>query len=360
MAGNTIGETFRVTTFGESHGVGLGVVVDGCPAGLSLGEEDFERDMARRRPGQSVATTSRQEADQVQILSGVYEGRTTGTPIAFVVYNKDHDPKAYDELRDLFRPGHADFTYQAKYGHRDHRGGGRSSGRETLARVTAGVIAKKILAEAGVRVVSHTVQVGDVVAETFDEAVIETNLIRCADPEAAERMLELIEEVRAEGDSIGGVVAVEATGAPPGLGEPVFDKIDADLAKALMSIPTIKGVEIGSGFASARMRGSESNDPFIQTPEGVRTATNLAGGVLGGISTGMPILCRIAVKPPSSIAREQRTLTVEGEETTLSVKGRHDPCVCPRVVPVAEAMVAIVLADHFLRQRLARLQTDEP
>ncbi|MFQ5893216.1 MAG: chorismate synthase [Nitrospinota bacterium] len=359
MAGNTIGQAFRVTTFGESHGVGLGVIVDGCPAGLPLKEEDFALDMARRRPGQSAATTSRQEADQVQILSGVYEGRTTGTPIAFVVYNEDPDPKAYEALKDLFRPGHADFTYWAKYGHRDHRGGGRSSGRETLARVTAGVIAKKILAEIGVRVVGHTVRVGDVVAETFDEAVIETNAIRCADPEAATRMLELIEAVRAEGDSIGGVVAVEATGVPPGLGEPVFDKLDADLAKAFMSIPTIKGLEIGSGFASATMRGSESNDPFIQTPDGVRTATNRAGGVLGGISTGMPIVCRLAVKPPSSVARQQRTLTVDGEETTLSVKGRHDPCVCPRVVPVAEAMMAIVLADHWLRQRLARLRPAE-
>jgi chorismate synthase len=360
MAGNTIGQAFRVTTFGESHGVGLGVLVDGCPAGLPLQQEDFALDMARRRPGQSVATTSRQELDEVQILSGVFEGRTTGTPIGFVVYNKDHDPKAYEALKDLFRPGHADFTYLAKYGLRDHRGGGRSSGRETLARVTAGVIAKKIIAEAGVRIVGHTVQVGDVVAETFDEAVIETNPVRCADPQAAEAMLEFIERVRADGDSIGGVVAVEATGVPAGLGEPVFDKLDADLGKAFLSIPTIKGLEIGSGFASATMRGSEANDPFVSTPEGVRTTTNWAGGLLGGISTGMPIICRLAVKPPSSIAHEQKTLTVSGEETTLSVKGRHDPCVCPRVVPVAEAMMAIVLADHWLRQRMARLRPDEP
>jgi chorismate synthase len=359
MAGNTIGEVFRVTTFGESHGAGLGVLVDGCPAGLALEEEDFARDMSRRRPGQSAATTPRQEADQVQLLSGVYEGRTTGTPIALVVFNKDPDPKAYEALKDLFRPGHADFTYFAKYGHRDHRGGGRSSGRETLARVAAGVVAKKILAEAGVKVLAHTVQVGDVSASTFDETVIETNAIRCADPKASELMLELIEKVRSEGDSIGGVVAVEAVGVPPGLGEPVFDKIDADLAKALMSIPTIKGVEIGGGFSSALMRGSESNDPFYLTSEGVKTVTNSAGGVLGGISTGMPITCRLAVKPPSSIVREQKTLTVEGEETTLSVKGRHDPCVCPRVVPVAEAMMAIVLADHLLRQRMARLQGKE-
>lgn len=356
MAGNTIGEVFRVTTFGESHGVGLGVIVDGCPAGLALQDEDFARDMARRRPGQSEATTPRQEADQVRLLSGVYEGKTTGTPIALVVYNKDPDPKAYEALKDLFRPGHADFTYFAKYGHRDHRGGGRSSGRETLARVAAGVVAKKILADAGIKVVAHTVQVGDVAASAFDESVIESNAIRCADPEAAERMLELIEKVRTEGDSIGGVVAVEATGVPAGLGEPVFDKLDADLAKALVSIPTIKGVEIGSGFSSALMRGSESNDPFVKTPEGIRTATNRAGGVLGGISTGMPVACRLAVKPPSSIARKQKTLTVEGEESELSVKGRHDPCVCPRVVPVAEAMMAIVLADHLLRQRLARLR----
>lgn len=355
MAGNTIGEVFRVTTFGESHGVGLGVIVDGCPAGLPLKGEDFARDMARRRPGQSVATTSRQEADQVQLLSGVHEGRTTGTPIGMVIYNKDHDPKAYEALKDLFRPGHADFTYTEKYGHRDHRGGGRASGRETLARVAAGVIAKIILADAGVKIVAHTVQVGDVVAEAFDERAIEANAVRCADPEAAGLMLELIEKVRAEGDSIGGVVAVEAVGVPPGLGEPVFDKLDADLAKAFMSIPTIKGVEVGSGFSSAQMRGSESNDPFIQTPEGIRTATNRAGGVLGGISTGMPVTCRLAVKPPSSIAKEQKTITKDGEETTLSVKGRHDPCVCPRVVPVAEAMMAVVLADHLLRQRQARL-----
>lgn len=355
MAGSTIGEVFRVTTFGESHGVGLGVIVDGCPAGLPLSEEDFDRDMARRRPGQSKATTSRQEADRVQLLSGVYEGSTTGTPIGMVIFNKDHDPKAYEALKDVFRPGHADFTYLAKYGRRDHRGGGRASGRETLCRVAAGVIAKKLLAQEGVKIVAHTVQVGEVVASTFSEDVIETNAIRCADPKAAEGMLELIEKVRSEGDSVGGVVAVEATGVPSGLGEPVFDKIDADLAKGLMSIPTIKGVEIGSGFASASMRGSQSNDPFVKTPEGIKTATNRAGGVLGGISTGMPISCRLAVKPPSSIAVEQRTLTVEGTEAPLSVKGRHDPCVCPRVVPVAEAMMAIVLADHLLRQRLARL-----
>lgn len=359
MAGNTIGQAFRVTTFGESHGAALGVIVDGCPAGLALSEEDFARDMARRRPGQSAATTPRQEADVVHLLSGVYEGRTTGTPIALVVYNKDPDPKAYEALKDLFRPGHADYTYWVKYGHRDHRGGGRSSGRETLARVAAGVIAKKFLADVGVRVVAHTSKVGDVDAGSFDEAVIETNAIRCADPQAAKRMLKLIEKVRNEGDSIGGVVEVKATGVPPGLGEPVFDKLDADLAKALMSIPTIKGVEIGGGFSNSLMRGSESNDPFIKTPEGIKTATNLSGGVLGGISTGMPIECRVAVKPPSSIAHRQTTLTVDGEETELSVKGRHDPCVCPRVVPVAEAMVALVLADHVLRQRLARIRPEE-
>jgi chorismate synthase len=359
MAGNTIGEVFRVTTFGESHGVGVGVVVDGCPAGLTLKEEDFTRDMARRRPGQSCITSPRKEADQVQILSGVFEGKTTGTPIALVVYNRDIDPDAYEGLKKIFRPGHADFTYFVKYGHRDHRGGGRASGRETLARVAAGVIAKKILAYQGIRIIAHTVAVGDVVAETFDEEAIEANPVRCADPEAAKRMMECIEAVRAEGDSIGGVVAVEARGVPPGLGEPVFDKLDADLAKALMSIPTVKGVEIGSGFASARMRGSESNDPFVYTDEGIRTATNNAGGILGGISTGMPIVCRLAVKPSSSIAREQKALTMEGKEVALSVTGRHDPCVCPRVVPVAEAMMAIVLADHWLRQRLAQLDVSE-
>ena len=371
MPGSSFGQAFRVTTAGESHGPGNVVIVDGCPPGLALSEEDLRPDLSRRRPGQSILTTQRMEADEPEILSGVYEGRTTGTPIAVLVRNTDQRSKDYADIAGLYRPGHADYTYDAKYGRRDPRGGGRSSARETVARVAAGAIAKKLLAEElGARVVAYVTQVGDVVAEVPDPAAITTaqvetlpdgqpNLVRCPDPAAAARMAELIDTVRRDLDSIGGVSEIVATGVPAGLGEPVFDKLRADLGKALFSIPAVLGVEFGSGFGCARLRGSEHNDVFLPADHApragevpvLRTATNRHGGMLGGISSGMPIVVRAAVKPTSSLAREQDTADVQGQRAKLRTKGRHDPCLLPRFVPIAEAMVAIVLADHWLRWR---------
>lgn len=369
MPGSSFGQAFRVTTAGESHGPGNVVIVDGCPPGLPLSEEDLRPDLLRRRPGQSLLTTQRMEADEPEILSGVYEGRTTGTPIAVLIRNTDQRSKDYAEVARTYRPGHADYTYDAKYGFRDPRGGGRSSARETVARVAAGAIAKKLIAEAfGGRVVAYVKQVGDVVAEIGDPAAVtlaqvETlpdgapNLVRCPDPSAAAHMASLIDEVRRDLDSIGGVSEIVATGVPAGLGEPVFDKLRADLAKAMFSLPAVLGVEFGSGFACARMRGSEHNDSFLpadrETAPGevpvLRTASNRHGGMLGGISSGMPIVLRAAVKPTSSLAREQDTADAQGRAATLRTKGRHDPCLLPRFPPIAEAMVAIVLADHWLR-----------
>lgn len=363
MPGSSFGQAFRITTAGESHGPGNVVIVDGCPPGIPLELDDLRADLARRRPGQSVLTTQRQESDEPEILSGVHEGRTTGTPIAILVRNADQRSKDYQAIARVYRPGHADYTYDAKYGFRDPRGGGRASARETVARVAAGVIAKKVIAEAfGGRVVAYVRQIGDVLAAIADPsavtlAEVEANVVRCPDPEAAARMIALVDEVRRDLDSIGGVGEVVATGVPAGLGEPVFDKLKADLAKALFSIPAVTGVELGSGFAAARMRGSEHNDAFLpadhEVPEGeipvLRTASNRHGGTLGGISSGMPIVIRAAVKPTSSLAREQPTADVHGRAAIIQTKGRHDPCVLPRFVPIAEAMVAIVLADHWLR-----------
>ena len=354
MPGNTFGRAFRVTTFGESHGKAVGVIVDGCPAMLELSEADIQRELDRRKPGQSAVTTPRREEDRVEILSGIFEGKTTGAPIAMVVYNREYDSSAYEELRFKPRPGHADLTYFLKYGHRDHRGGGRASGRETLARVAAGAIAKKLLGTRGVEILAHTVEIARVRAGEVSLEDIrknpEKNSVRCADPAKARKMEEKILAVKQEGDSVGGVVEVMALNVPPGLGEPVFDKLDADIAKALMSIGAVKGVEIGSGFAAARRRGSENNDEFYVEGGKIRSRSNNAGGVLGGISTGMPIVARVAVKPTSSIAKEQRTVDLRTlAETTISVKGRHDPCIVPRVVPVCEAMLALTLADHALR-----------
>ena len=350
---NTFGRAFRVTTFGESHGAGLGVVVDGCPAGLEIGEADVQAELDRRRPGQSALTTARSEADRAEILSGVFEGRTTGAPIAILVRNADADSSAYEAIKDLPRPGHADYAYQAKYGHRDYRGGGRSSGRETLGRVAAGAIAKKLIAGCGIGVYAHTVSIGDVVARpsTIDEIIAnaKTNPVRCADLSAAGAMSEAIVRARSEGDSIGGAVQIVAVGLPEGLGSPVFGKLDADVAGALMGIGGVKAIEIGAGAGSARMKGSEMNDEFVLEHGKVRTKTNNCGGILGGISTGMPLVCRIAVKPTPSIAKPQRTVDLaKMEEADISVKGRHDPSIVPRIVPVAEAMVALVLADHMI------------
>jgi len=347
MPGNTFGVIFRVTTFGESHGPGLGAVIDGCPPGMDLTAADIQDELDRRRPGGHAASTPRREEDRVEILSGVFEGKTTGTPIALLIRNLDIDSSAYEELREVFRPGHGDFTYMKKYGIRDHRGGGRASGRETAARVAAGAVARRILAREGIAVSGCTVELGGIAIETRSEAAAGSNRLRCPDPEAAARMEALLEEARRAGDTLGGIVEVRVTGCPAGLGEPVFDKMDADLAKALMGIGTVKGVEIGAGFQAARLRGSQCNDPL--GPGGF--GTNRAGGVLAGITTGQEIVIRAACKPIASIALEQGTIDVHGNPKTISVRGRHDACVIPRVIPVCEAMVCLVVADHLLRQR---------
>lgn len=365
MAGNTFGRAFRITTWGESHGRAIGAVVDGCPPGLPIDEQTIQKDLDRRRPGQSDLTTSREEADKVEILSGVFEGKTSGTPICLQILNKGQQSDRYDHLRNLFRPGHAEATYYQKYGIYDHRGGGRSSARETAARVAAGAIAKRILREEAIEVVGYTRKVGPIEAKVFDFKEIEKNPVRCPDPVLAREMAELIQQVRSEGDSIGGLVEIIAKGVPPGLGEPVYDKMDADLAKALMSINAIKGVEIGAGLSVAEKRGSENNDPWIFEDGRIRTKTNHAGGIIGGITTGEDLVVRIAVKPPSTIAIPQQTVDRTGRPGTITPGGteaqkRHDPCICPRVVPVAEAMVAIVLADHLLRHRGLRGADSHP
>jgi chorismate synthase len=359
MNGNSFGQVFRITTWGESHGRAVGVSIDGCPAGLPVDEEMVQRELNRRRTGQSSVTTPRQEQDRVEILAGLFEGATTGMPIAMLVWNQDADSSKYEPIRDLYRPGHADYTYLAKYGRRDHRGGGRASARETIGRVAAGAVAKALLAREGVTITGYTVQVGDIHAHTYDPTVIERNIVRAADLAAAEEMVAAIHAAREAGDSLGSAVEVRADGVPPGLGEPVFDKLDADIAKGMLSIPATKGFEIGDGFDVIPRHGSENNDPFFMDDEGrVRTTTNHAGGILGGISTGEPIVVRVAIKPPSSITKEQMTIDRAGEPRPIRVEGRHDPCLAPRAVPVLESMMALVLADHLLRQRLARLAWD--
>jgi len=358
---NTFGRAFRVTTWGESHGPALGAVVDGCPAGVEINEEIIQRDLNRRRVGQSRVTSPRQERDLAQILSGVFEGRTTGAPISLITYNSDADSSKYDIIRDLYRPGHADYTYQAKWGLRDHRGGGRSSARENWGRVAAGAIARTMLATVGIDVFAYAVQVGDIVAETFDRDVIEDNLVRCCDPVAAERMVAAIDAIKEENDSLGGVVEVRAVGVPVGLGEPVADKLGAAIAHALMSIQATKGVEIGEGFRAAAMRGSEHNDHMYTDELGrVRTRTNHAGGMLGGISNGEDIIARVAIKPTSSISRDQETVDIGGDTQTILVEGRHDPCLVPRAVAVVEAVVLLALADLYLQNRLSRLIWEDP
>jgi chorismate synthase len=350
MSGNTFGVLFRVTTFGESHGKAIGAVIDGCPPRLALGVADIQAELDRRKPGGHKASTSRKEEDRVEILSGVFEGETTGTPIALLIRNSDADSEAYDDLRDVFRPGHGDFTYLKKYGIRDPLGGGRASGRETAARVAAGAVARKLLAREGLHVLGCTVELGGIGIETWSRDAIGANRLLCPDPEAATQMEQKLEEVRGEGDSLGGIVEIRVTGCPAGLGEPVFDKIDAELAGALMGIGTVKGVEIGAGFEAARMRGSRCNDPI--GPGGFKT--NHAGGVLAGITTGQEIVIRAACKPIASIAMEQETIDARGNPVKITVRGRHDACVIPRIVPVCEAMVCLVLADHLLRQRTIR------
>jgi chorismate synthase len=362
MPGNSFGHALRITTAGESHGPANVVILDGVPPGIALSVDDLVVDLDRRRPGQSRIVTQRQESDTPQILAGVFDGKTTGTSLAILIPNEDQRSRDYDEIKELYRPGHADFTFDAKYGVRDYRGGGRSSARETNVRVAAGVVAKRILAEGcGARVVGYVVQVGDVRAslpspETVTLEQVEkladgsANIVRCPDHDAAARMVERIEQVRKQQDSIGGIAEFCATGVPAGLGEPVFDKLKADLAKALLTLPAVTAFEYGAGFAVAAMRGSENNDVFETDAGGtVRTRSNRHGGMLGGISSGMPIVVRAAVKPTSSLPLEQETVRRGGEAATIRTKGRHDPCLLPRFVPMGEAMVALVLADHWLR-----------
>ncbi|MDI6767788.1 MAG: chorismate synthase [Bacteroidota bacterium] len=352
MAGNTFGTLFKITTFGESHGKAVGVLIDGVKPNMKISEKEIQQELNRRRPGQSKVTTSRNESDQVEILSGIFEGRTLGTPICLLIWNKDQNSEAYDELKDLLRPGHAGFTYLAKYGIQDYRGGGRASGRETAGRVAAGAVAKHILAKQGIQIFAYTKEIGDIQAKKINLKEIEKNSVRCPDPLAAKKMENRILQVKKQGDSLGGVIEAVVKNCPAGLGEPVFDKLEADLAKALMSIPAVKGFEIGSGFSSSRMKGSEHNDEFYKDKKTgrIRTKTNYAGGILGGISTGEDIIIRIAVKPTSSIGIEQNTIDVKGKKKRIKVEGRHDPCICPRVVPVVEAMIALVLTDHLMRQ----------
>lgn len=351
MSGNTFGEKFRVTTFGESHGRAVGVVIDGVPPKLKISVDEIQGELDRRRPGQSSVTTQRAEEDKVDILSGVFQGKTTGTPICLIVWNQDQRSSDYDELKDVLRPGHAGFTYLAKYGIYDYRGGGRASGRETVGRVAAGAVAKIILAKHQIQIIGYSKEIAGISAKKFDYAQIEKNSVRCPDADAAKKMEKKILEVLKLGDSVGGIVEVVIKGCPAGLGEPVFDKLDADLAKAMMSIPAVKGFEIGSGFQAARMFGSEHNDEFYldKKTKLIRSKTNFAGGVLGGVSTGENILLRIAIKPTSSISKSQNTVDVYGTRKKIKISGRHDPCICPRVVPVAEAMAALVIVDHLFR-----------
>ncbi|HVT73847.1 MAG TPA: chorismate synthase [Lacunisphaera sp.] len=351
---NSFGKLFQITTWGESHGPAVGVVIDGCPARLPLGEGDIQPDLNRRRPGQSDITTPRKEADKVEILSGVFEGLATGMPISLLVHSGDQRPGAYDDMKEKFRPSHADFTYQAKYGHRDHRGGGRSSARETIGRVAAGAIARKILHLAnGVEIRAYVTQIHDLIAPPITRfpslAEVDATPVRCPDANTAALMIERIKQVRAQGDSVGGVIECRARNVPAGLGEPVFDRLEADLAKAMLSLPATKGFEVGSGFAGALLKGSQHNDPFVKHASRIGTATNFSGGVQGGISNGEEIVFRVAFKPTATILQPQRTVDVRGAETELQARGRHDPCVVPRAVVIVEAMAALVLVDHWMR-----------
>jgi chorismate synthase len=362
MAGNSFGQLFRITTAGESHGPANVVIIDGVPAGIKLSEKDFLPELARRRPGQSHITTQRNESDTAEILSGVYQGKTTGTSLAVLIRNRDQRSTDYSDISDKYRPGHADFTFERKYGFRDYRGGGRSSARETVVRVAAGVVARKVLhnLSADLKITGYVRQIGSIEADIPDPEMVSTeqveaNIVRCPDQNAAQKMIALIEQVRKNRDSVGGIAELVATGVPPGWGEPVFDKLRADLGKALLSLPAVMGIEFGAGFAVAAMHGSENNDFFVRQDDKIITQTNRHGGMLGGISSGMPIIIRCAVKPTSSIPREQATVDVEGKPTTIITTGRHDPCLLPRFIPMAEAMIAIVLADHGLRQKSARI-----
>ncbi len=354
--GNTFGHTFRVTTWGESHGDAVGVTIDGCPPRLPLVVGDIQKELDRRRPGQSEITSQRKEGDKAEILSGVFEGLTLGTPISIGVWNQDARGKDYEHTRTRFRPSHADYTYQAKYGIRNWKGGGRASARETIGRVAAGAIARKVLAkEHGIEIVGYVKQIWKLKAQVDSDTVsasdVESNIVRCPDQDMAVQMIERVMQARKEGDSLGGIVEAVARNVPVGLGEPVFDKLEADLAKAVLSLPACKGFEVGSGFGGVAMTGSQHNDPFFNEGGRIRTRTNYSGGIQGGISNGENIVIRAAFKPTATIMRPQETVDVEGNPTTLEGRGRHDPCVLPRAVPMVEAMIALVLVDHDLRQR---------
>ena len=356
MPGNTFGKIFKVTTWGESHGVALGVIIDGCPANLEINKEEIQKELNRRRPGQDNLSSPRKELDQVEILSGIFNGKTTGTPISCIIFNKDIDSSKYENLKDLMRPGHADYTYLLKYGIRDWRGGGRASGRETVGRVIAGAIAKKILLKKEIKIIGYTKELGGLKVKNIDLKIVEKNPIRCPDKEMVESFKNLIKNTKEKGDSIGGIVELIATGVPPGLGEPVFDKLSADIAKALMSIGSVKGIEIGSGFQASRMKGSENNDEFTIKDGKIRLKSNNSGGVLGGISTGENIIVRLAVKPIASISKKQKTVNIKELKTEeISIEGRHDVTSVIRLIPVAEAMMAIVLTDHLLRNKLSNI-----
>lgn len=356
---NTFGRIFRLTSFGESHGRGIGGVIDGCPAGLSLDLDFIQHELDRRKPGQSEITTQRQESDNVEFLSGIFEGRTLGTPIAFVIWNKGQHSGDYTTLKDIFRPSHADYTYTQKYGIRDYRGGGRSSARETIARVAAGAIAKLYLRRAGVEINAFVSQVGDITLKThytkLDLHKAEENKVRCPDPETAGRMIRRIEKAREDHDTVGGVITCVARGVPPGLGEPVFGKLQANLGSAMLGINAVKGFEYGSGFEGARRTGSQNNDLFIPTEKGVRTKTNYSGGIQGGISNGEDIYFKVAFKPVATLLKKQHTVDKDYNEVVINPGGRHDPCVVPRAVPIVEAMAALVLADHILLYKLNKL-----
>lgn len=363
MAGNTFGHLFRISTFGESHGVAIGVIIDGCPAQLPINMEFIQSELDKRRPGQSKITTQRKESDTVQILSGIFEGKSTGTPIALLIPNEDQRSKDYDHNTNVYRPSHADYTYDAKYGIRDHRGGGRSSARETAARVAAGAIAKLLLAHHGITVFAHVSAVGTINAPhlealKYDELLAqrEDNIVRCADPATAKEMIEFIDTVRKDGDTVGGKINCVINGCPPGLGEPVFDKLHADLGKAMLSINAVHGFEYGSGFSGSEMRGSAHNDIFLTNAGGApKTLTNFSGGIQGGISNGMEINFTVAFKPVATIMHNQQTVNAAGDAAEIKGKGRHDPCVVPRAVVIVEAMAALVLADQFLRNKATRL-----
>ena len=367
MAGNSFGELFRITTFGESHGPALGLIIDGCPSGLTIDLEFIQNELDRRRPGQSKIVTQRKESDIFEVLSGAFEGKTTGAPLACMIRNENQKSNDYEHIKDSYRPSHADFTYQEKYGHRDHRGGGRSSARETAARVLGGAIAKLILKQLNIEITAFVSQVGDIKLDTSNMATgrmvrlkstfknIETNIVRCPDPQIAEQMINRIEQIRKDGDTIGGVITAVITGVPIGWGEPAFDKLHADLGKAMLCINAAKGFEYGSGFEGVSMKGSEHNDVFYKAADKIATKTNYSGGIQGGISNGEDIYFRVAFKPVATIMQTQISVNKQGEEIEVLGKGRHDPCVLPRAVPIVEAMAALVLVDHYLKSKTTRL-----